>query len=335
MSDRLIKNHICRSSTINKLTDAEEAMFYRLLVNCDDYGRADARLAIVKADLYPLREISHAELEARLRALEDAGLIYRYVVDDAPYLQVVTWQKHQKIRNQKSRFPSPEEGEPLRRPDPDPEPMETPEPEEKAPEDGADEHPEQAEKPASEDKNEASENNCGQLRTIADNCGQLRLARAESNPIRIQYESESESGGGGGARARTREDEPPAASPPEIGLTDEEVREAARIRAADDQAEDLISRYGLARNMASLDAVVSDIRTYGFERVESAFREAASSDRMGGLSLRFVRAFLADKPKGRTGSGPGKADYTRHSEEERHRTAGAAAVDLDGWEEMG
>ena len=110
MPNRILKESICTSDTIDGLTWYEEAFFYRLIVNCDDYGRADARPAILKAKLFPLRDsVTKSNIEKALNKLLAVGLVSRYEVNDRPYLQLVTWAKYQQIRNKKSKFPSPEE----------------------------------------------------------------------------------------------------------------------------------------------------------------------------------------------------------------------------------
>ena len=42
MPNRIIKESICTSCEIDSLTPEQEVFFYRLIVNCDDYGRMDA-----------------------------------------------------------------------------------------------------------------------------------------------------------------------------------------------------------------------------------------------------------------------------------------------------
>ena len=37
MPNRILKESICRSDTIDHLTWFEEVLFYRLIVSCDDY----------------------------------------------------------------------------------------------------------------------------------------------------------------------------------------------------------------------------------------------------------------------------------------------------------
>jgi len=107
--NRILKESICTSETINQLTDAEEAFFYRLLVICDDYGRMDARPEVLLGRLYPLRirQMDPDTIAERLAALERVGLLQIYEVDGRPYLQIGTWDKHQQKRAKQSKFPSP------------------------------------------------------------------------------------------------------------------------------------------------------------------------------------------------------------------------------------
>ena len=111
MPNRILKESICTSDSISSLTDFQEAFFYRLIVNCDDFGRMDARPAILKARLYPLRErLTLKEIQSALRALADAGCVEVYEVDGKPYLHLPSWEVHQQIRAKKSKYPSPDSG---------------------------------------------------------------------------------------------------------------------------------------------------------------------------------------------------------------------------------
>lgn len=110
MPDRIIKESICTSETLNQLTDFEERFWNRLTVNCDDYGRFDARPAILKGRLFPLMDgKTHKDMTAALLRLASVGLVELYEVDGRPFLQVVTWSKHQRIRAKRSKFPPPAE----------------------------------------------------------------------------------------------------------------------------------------------------------------------------------------------------------------------------------
>lgn len=48
MPNRIIKESICVSDSIDSLSWFEEVLFYRLIVVCDDYGRFDGRIPIIK-----------------------------------------------------------------------------------------------------------------------------------------------------------------------------------------------------------------------------------------------------------------------------------------------
>ena len=111
MPDRIIKESICTSETLNLLTDFEERFWHRLTVNCDDFGRFDARPAILKGRLFPLAEGKTLKnIADALNKLASVGLVSIYEVDGRPFLQVVTWDKHQRIRAKRSKYPAPEDG---------------------------------------------------------------------------------------------------------------------------------------------------------------------------------------------------------------------------------
>lgn len=113
MPNRIIKESICTSEEIDSLNDAAECFFYRLIVNCDDYGLMDARPAILKARCYPLKSVDINRIQEMLTDLELAGLISLYVVHDRPYLRVVSWEKHQQVRAKRAKFPVPADGVPI------------------------------------------------------------------------------------------------------------------------------------------------------------------------------------------------------------------------------
>lgn len=110
MPNRIIKESICTSENIDQLTAFQETFFLRLTVNCDDFGRMDARQKILSSRLYPLKDVKPAAIEDALRALVAADLIFLYTVGDRPYLQMKTWEKHQRIRAKQSKYPPPDDG---------------------------------------------------------------------------------------------------------------------------------------------------------------------------------------------------------------------------------
>ena len=109
MPNRILKETICTSENIDKLSAFHETVFYRIIVNCDDFGRLDARPKILASRLFPLKDIRAAQIENALRALASAELVILYEVDGKPFLQMTTWDRHQTIRAKKSKYPAPSE----------------------------------------------------------------------------------------------------------------------------------------------------------------------------------------------------------------------------------
>jgi hypothetical protein len=110
MPNRIIKESICTSDDINSLTEKEEIFFYRLIVNCDDYGIMDARLPILKAKCFPLRidKIKDEDINKWLRSLSKQGLVFLYEAEGKPYLKMTGWEKHQQVRAKRSKHPQPD-----------------------------------------------------------------------------------------------------------------------------------------------------------------------------------------------------------------------------------
>lgn len=111
MPNRILKESICTSDSIDSLSWFEEALFYRLIVNCDDYGRFDGRPAIIKNRLFPLKENLTAKTVAgAIEKLASAGLVTLYAFEGKPYLYLPTWNHHQVVRAKSSKYPAPEDG---------------------------------------------------------------------------------------------------------------------------------------------------------------------------------------------------------------------------------
>lgn len=115
MPNRILKDSICTSPTIDDLTEQEENFFYRLIVHCDDYGLMDARESVLRAKLYPLRLhlISDAIIRNLLTRCAEVGLVEVYEVKGRPYLHLLTWGDHQQIRAKRPKYPRPDEGQPV------------------------------------------------------------------------------------------------------------------------------------------------------------------------------------------------------------------------------
>jgi hypothetical protein len=106
MPNRIIKESICCSQDIDDLKAEEEVFYYRLWVNCDDYGRFDARIQMLKSKLYPLREqMKSNDIKRYLAVLESKGMVELYSVKGVLYGHVVAWESHQQIRAKRSKYP--------------------------------------------------------------------------------------------------------------------------------------------------------------------------------------------------------------------------------------
>ncbi len=112
MPNRIIKESITTSCEVDNLTADEERFFYRLIVICDDFGRMDARPAILRAKCFPLKidQISDDDIKRWLSGLEGQGLVFMYEVDGKAYLQMATWERHQQKRAKHSKYPAPDSG---------------------------------------------------------------------------------------------------------------------------------------------------------------------------------------------------------------------------------
>lgn len=106
MPTRYLKPGIRDSEPIDSLTPQAECLFYRLIVTVDDFGRCDARPAMIKANCYPIKAgITADHCAAMLAELHRAGLVIVYTVDGKPYLQLCKWDNTP--RSKASKFPAP------------------------------------------------------------------------------------------------------------------------------------------------------------------------------------------------------------------------------------
>ena len=104
MPNRIIKESIHSSEDVNKMTDFQFRLWISLITYVDDFGRGDARPAIIKGSCFPLRgRITVTDIDAALRALAGIGCVGLYKVDGKPYLYFPTWESHQRIQTKKSR----------------------------------------------------------------------------------------------------------------------------------------------------------------------------------------------------------------------------------------
>lgn len=109
MPNRILKESICTSDSIDRLSGEAERLFYRLLVQADDYGRYDGRLSVIRSRCYPLKleTVREVDIEAWLGELERENLVRRYLVEGKPYLFFPKWEDHQQVRSHRKKYPDP------------------------------------------------------------------------------------------------------------------------------------------------------------------------------------------------------------------------------------
>lgn len=113
MPNRILKESICESRTLSEVSFFAEDLYKRLITYADDYGRFNADYQIILARLYP-REIgivSIDDIEDAMTELIGAGKVVFYTSDARHelYGSFPNWSDHQRIRDSKEKFPSPDD----------------------------------------------------------------------------------------------------------------------------------------------------------------------------------------------------------------------------------
>lgn len=106
MPNRIIREGILTSERVNSLGAAAELFYRRLMSVVDDFGRFDARPAILRASCYPLKvdSIREADISRSLEECQSAGLLALYEVNGKPYVEVLDFR--QQVRAKTSKYPS-------------------------------------------------------------------------------------------------------------------------------------------------------------------------------------------------------------------------------------
>ena len=112
MPNRIIKQSAFESEKISALSDFDFRLWVGLITQADDAGRGDARPAILKGHIFPLRErVTAKDIEAALLRLAAGSCVTLYTVGGRPYYQFPNWAKHQRVYNAKTKTPAPEEAD--------------------------------------------------------------------------------------------------------------------------------------------------------------------------------------------------------------------------------
>ncbi len=108
MPNRIIKESIRTSKSINQLTDFQFRLWTYLITYVDDFGRGSADPEILKGFIFPRRNrVTEADIKNALNKMAGIGCILLYRIDGESYLCFPRWCDHQQTRSQKSKFPEP------------------------------------------------------------------------------------------------------------------------------------------------------------------------------------------------------------------------------------
>lgn len=112
MPNRIIKESTFSSEKIAQLSDFEFRLWVGLITQADDAGRGDARAAIIKGRVFPLRDrVTAKDIDTALHGLAAKGCVSLYTVGGKPYFWFPTWAAHQRVRECKPKYPGPDEAD--------------------------------------------------------------------------------------------------------------------------------------------------------------------------------------------------------------------------------
>ena len=108
MPNRIIKDSIHVSEDVNRMTDFEFRLWIHLIAYVDDYGRGDARPAVIRGKCFPLkRDLTEEKISETMKSLSKKGSIILYQVNGTEFFYFPTWSSHQRIQTKKSKYPEP------------------------------------------------------------------------------------------------------------------------------------------------------------------------------------------------------------------------------------
>ena len=117
MPNRVIRDSILTSRQVARLDWFQQALFVRLILGCDDYGRYYGAPDIICGHLFSTSSGVTQELVAEgLGKLEEEGLIVTYQVEEETYCALPQWSKYQVCRTRREKFPPPPTEVPVQEP---------------------------------------------------------------------------------------------------------------------------------------------------------------------------------------------------------------------------
>lgn len=110
MPNRMLHSDITTSKSLNRVSHGAERTFFRLTTLCDDRGRYHGDRGILRSHLYPVDGVATPdEVNEFLAELETQGCVHFYRAGEDPYVHLPNWEKYQRLRNYRPKFPDPAE----------------------------------------------------------------------------------------------------------------------------------------------------------------------------------------------------------------------------------
>lgn len=110
MPNRIIKESACTSDTLAEISAEAERLWWRLVVQADDYGCFDGRPNVILGKCLTafIGRFRDDDVSCWLEEMESVGLIRRYEVDGRPYIHLAKWSEHQRpARAKEPKYPLP------------------------------------------------------------------------------------------------------------------------------------------------------------------------------------------------------------------------------------
>jgi hypothetical protein len=109
MTLRNVDSEIWADEWFSELSFFEQALFIALFTKCADaQGRMRDSCPLIRAAVWPTRDVLLADIEEALRAFARAGKVYRYEADGKHYVQILRWWRYQNPRFAvASNYPAP------------------------------------------------------------------------------------------------------------------------------------------------------------------------------------------------------------------------------------
>uniref|UniRef100_A0A6M3LMI4 Putative homing endonuclease n=1 Tax=viral metagenome TaxID=1070528 RepID=A0A6M3LMI4_9ZZZZ len=93
---RMIASSIWEDDWFGQLGFFEQALWVGLFSKCaDDQGRLLDNAVLLRAAVFPYKDMNPADIDGALVGFEEAGRIHRYETDGKRLIQVLNWWEHQ------------------------------------------------------------------------------------------------------------------------------------------------------------------------------------------------------------------------------------------------